>query len=183
MSYEYKDYFKRLHINETRKIGTDLNDKFKALDELNEVYAQAAEYKEYRADTEKLYNALKAKGEKEILKYKVIADEYEVKAKSFDYARGKLITKIQNLRDRADRADDIEVENELRERLSKFEEVDNNLMAAFVKASFGQKTKEERSSENKGGESLRAKLREKTANALDNKIENEIKKGSERLWD
>lgn len=111
------------------------------------------------------------------------AEEYEVKAKSFDYARGKLITKIQNLRDRADRADDIEVENELRERLSKFEEVDNNLMAAFVKASFGQEAKEKESSENKGRESLRAKLREKTANALDKKIEHEIKKGSERLWD
>lgn len=111
------------------------------------------------------------------------ADEYEVKAKSFDYARGKLITKIQNLRDRADRADDIEVENELRERLSKFEEVDNNLMAAFVKASFGQEAKEKESSENKGRESLRAKLREKTANALDKKLEHEIKKGSKRLWD
>lgn len=111
------------------------------------------------------------------------AEEYEVKAKSFDHARGKLFTKIKNLRDSADRADDIEVENEIRERLSKFEEVDNILMAAFVKASFGQKTKEERSYENKGRESLRAKLREKTANALDKKIEHEIKKGSERLWD
>lgn len=38
--------------------------------ELDHVYAESAEYKEYRADTEKLYNRLKAKGEKEIQKYK-----------------------------------------------------------------------------------------------------------------
>lgn len=155
MSYEYKEEI-LLDIGPEPNCNyeSESNRYYDKIDELNHVYAQAAK-----------------------------ADEYEVKAKSFDYARGKLITKIQNLRDRADRADDIEVENELRERLSKFEEVDNNLMAAFVKASFGQKTKEERSSENKGRESLRAKLREKTANALDKKIENEIKKGSERLWD
>ena len=41
MSYEYKDYFKRLHINESGKVGTDLNDSFNARDELNEVYRKA----------------------------------------------------------------------------------------------------------------------------------------------
>ena len=130
---------------------TEVDEQIFILDEIGYVYAQATK-----------------------------ADEYEVKAKSFDHAKERLSTKIKNLRDSADRADDIGVENELRERLSKFEEVDNELMAAFVKASFGQKTKEERSSENKDCKSLRAKLREKTANALDKKIEHEIKKGSKR---
>lgn len=51
------------------------------------------------------------------------ADEYEVKAKSFDHAREILTTKIEFLRNKADRVDDIEVENELRETLSKIEEV------------------------------------------------------------
>ena len=41
MSYEYKDYFKELHFNESRKVGSDLNDRFNVRDELNEVYRKA----------------------------------------------------------------------------------------------------------------------------------------------
>ena len=54
MSYEYKDYFKELHFNESRKVGSDLNDRFNARDELNEVYAQATKADDYEAKAEAL---------------------------------------------------------------------------------------------------------------------------------
>lgn len=85
MSYKYKDEI-LADIGPEPNCNYDFEKEeyYKKIDELNHVYAQAAEYKEYRADTEKLYNALKAKGEKEILKYKTIAEEYEAKAKAWD---------------------------------------------------------------------------------------------------
>lgn len=93
MSYEYE--FKEYIRDEILSNINHMNILDDALEELDHVYAQAAEYKEYRADTEKLYNALKAKGEKEILKYKVVADEYEVKAKALDRIR-KILDEITN---------------------------------------------------------------------------------------
>lgn len=87
-----KDY------NAGRRVVTGGTHAFEAkLAELEHVYAQAAEYKEYRADTEKLYNALKAKGEKEILKYKTKADEYEAKAKAFDLLKNRLEKEVKSL--------------------------------------------------------------------------------------
>lgn len=108
------------------------------------------------------------------------ADEYEVKAKAFDHAREILTTKIEFLRNRADRVDDIEVENELRETLSKFEEVDHNLMKAFVKASFGKKTAAEKMSERKSNTSLKGKLRDMTVDALEKKMERSIETDAQK---
>ena len=90
MSYEYKALIEQAIIDDDRPL--DWEEGFK---ELDEVYAKAAEYKEYRADTEKLYNALKAKGEKEILKYKVIADECEA---NLNEVKKQLKIKIRHAR-------------------------------------------------------------------------------------
>lgn len=84
MSYEYKDAAKNAlyTVYALTRISSEQIEQ--AYGELDHVYAQADEYKEYRADTEKLYNALKEKCEKEIQEYKAKADEYEAKAKTFD---------------------------------------------------------------------------------------------------
>ena len=50
-------------------------------------------------------------------------------------------------------------------------------MAAFVKASFGGKNDAEKISERESRQSLKGQLVEKTTNALENKLEQEIKKG------
>lgn len=90
MSYEYKDYFKKLHSNESRKIGTDLNESFKMRDELNEVYERAALNKAEIKQIEETYKVRYS----EHIELKRKADECEAKAKAWD-EHEKMLNKVK----------------------------------------------------------------------------------------